>query len=178
MKREHMIDAAVFAALVALAVAVRLVSEVPNFGGVTAAALFAGFYFRDRLIAVCVPLAIMAISDQFLGGYDKRVMVAVYGAMLLPLAWRPLLRARLSVARVALGAVTCSLAFYLITNAAVWYTWYPHDSAGMLRCFTAALPFFRYTLASDVVFSALFFGTYGLAAAWRDAKVERLATEG
>ena len=151
--------------MVALAVVVRLVSEVPNFGAVTAAALFAGFYFRDRLTAIYVPLAIMAISDQFLGGYDKRVMLAVYGVLLVPFAWRPLLRAHLTPARIALAAVTSSIAFYAVTNGAVWYAWYPHDASGFVRCYAVAMPFFRHTLASDAIFSAMFFGAYSLVAA-------------
>ncbi len=163
MKRDLLTRAGVFAALVALAVTVRLVSETPNFSAVTAAALFAGFYFRHRLTAACVPLAIMTLSDPFLGGYAKPLMAAVYGSLLIPVAWRSVLRAGLTPARVGLGAVSSSVAFYLLSNAAVWYAWYPRTWDGLIRCYTLALPFFANTLAGDLVFSAGFFGLYALA---------------
>ena len=128
-----------------------------------AATLFAGFYFRQRLTAVSVPLAIMTLSDPFLGGYAKPLMAAVYGSLLIPIAWRSVLRADLSPTRVGLAAVVSSLTFYLLSNAAVWYAWCPHTLEGMARCYALALPFFGNTLASDLLFSAGFFGLYALA---------------
>jgi hypothetical protein len=161
---DRVTRAIVFCALVALAVGVRLISETPNFNAVTAAALFAGFYFRNRTTAICVPLAAMMLSDLFLGGYEKHVMVAVYGSMLIPIAWRTLLRNELSVSRVGMGAIASSLAFYVVTNGAVWYAWYPHTAAALVRCYTVALPFFANGLAGDVLFAAAFFGLYSLVA--------------
>ncbi|MEX0978260.1 MAG: DUF6580 family putative transport protein, partial [Pirellulales bacterium] len=135
MNRDRVIRAAVFAALVALAVAVRLVSETPNFNAVTAAALFAGFYFRSRLTALCVPLLAMSVSDVFLGGYDKGMMAAVYLALMVPIAWRSILRRSLSPLSVGSGAVCSSLSFYILSNAAVWYAWYPHSWSGLTECY-------------------------------------------
>lgn len=162
MKSDRVTRAAVFCGLVALAVTVRLVSETPNFNAVMAATLFAGFYFRSRSTAICVPLAVMTISDLFLGGYEKHVMVAVYGSLLIPIAWRTMLRARLTPSRVGLGAIASSLAFYVLTNGAVWYTWYPHTVESLWRCYVVALPFFANALASDLFFAAGFFGLYSL----------------
>jgi Family of unknown function (DUF6580) len=163
MNRDNRERAAVFCALVGLAVAVRLLSETPNFNAVTAAALFAGFYFRNRLTAVCVPLLAMSVSDVFLGGYARPMMAAVYLALLVPIAWRGMLRRRLSPLSVGTGAVCSSLSFYLLSNAAVWYLWYPRSWQGLAECYAAALPFLRNSVASDVLFSAGFFGLYVLA---------------
>lgn len=160
--RDRWTRFAVFCGLVALAVTVRLVSETPNFNAVTAAALFAGFYFRSRLTAICVPLAVMMISDLFLGGYEKHVMAAVYGSLLIPIAWRSMLRARLTPSRVALGSISSSLAFFVVTNAVVWHAWYPHTPEALLRCYTVALPFFANWLASDMLFTTGLFGLYCL----------------
>ncbi len=167
MKRDKMIGAAVFCALVGLAVAVRLVSTTPNFGAVTAAALFAGFYFRHRTVALCVPLAALVISDQFLGGYERGVMAAVYLSQSLPIAWRSLLRRDLSPLTVGSGAACSSLTFFTLSNAAVWYAWYPHTTEGASRCFAAAVPFLANSLAGDLLFTAGFFGLYALAVQFR-----------
>ncbi|HEV3023154.1 MAG TPA: DUF6580 family putative transport protein [Pirellulales bacterium] len=178
MKKEQVTSLAVFCGLVALAVSVRLISETPNFNAVTAAALFAGFYFQRRLTAVCVPLAAMTISDMFLGGYDKYVMAAVYGSLLVPIAWRSMLRSGLTPSRVGLGAVSSSVAFYVLTNGAVWYAWYPHTTDALARCYTIALPFFANSLASDALFAAGLFGLYALSRAVGGSTLAGKAIEG
>jgi len=177
VKREQLTNAAVFCALVGLAVTVRLLTEMPNFGAVTAAALFAGFYFRDRRVALAVPLATLLISDRFLGGYDSYVMAAVYFSQSLPIAWRGLLRKSLSPLTVGAGAVSSSLVFYGLTNGAVWYVWYPHTLEGLTRCYTTALPFLAGTLASDILFSAGFFSLYAFATQFRDEPVREIAAD-
>ena len=169
MKRDYLTRALVFCTLVGLAVTVRLVSDTPNFSAVAAASLFAGFYFRHRTTALCVPLAIMTISDQFLGGYARPVMIAVYASLLVPIAWRTVLRDGLTPLRVGAGTISSSLAFYLLSNAAVWYAWYPHTWAELTHCYALALPFFFNTLASDALFSAAFFGLYACAVHFRPA---------
>lgn len=163
MKSDRLTSFAVFCGLVTLAVTVRLVSETPNFGAVTAAALFAGFYFRQRITAICVPMTALVISDQFLGGYNTSIMLVVYGSYLIPIAWRNLLRERLTPGRVAAGALSSSLVFYVATNAAVWYVWHPHTLASLVHCYSIALPFFVNTMASDALFAAGVFGLYALA---------------
>jgi len=53
--------------------------------------------------------------------------------------------------------------FFLVTNFAVWVAFYPSTLTGLAACFTAAIPFFQYTLAGDMVYSGLFFGVYALS---------------
>lgn len=164
VNRELLKNSAVMVGLVAVAVITRLLITEPNVHAVTAAALFAGFYFRSRLTAACVPLLAMTASNWVLGGYTKEVMVAVYASLVLPIAWRGVLRSKLSVTRVGGVAVTSSIAFFVITNAAVWDAgrWYPHTWDGLVRCYTAALPFFTNALIGDAIFSGALFGAYAL----------------
>ena len=152
----------VFLGLIALAIASRLVMFMPNLHAVTAAALFAGFYFRSRLLAACVPIVAMSVSNWMIGGYAWEVMLAVYAAMLVPVACRGLLRAKLSPLRVVGSAVASTLVFYFATNAAVWYVgvWYPRTADGLLACYVAALPFLANALMGDLAFSAILFGAY------------------
>ncbi len=55
----------------------------------------------------------------------------------------------------ATGAASCQ--FYLITNFAVWLgsSWYARDAFGLLECYAAGLPFFRWTLQADLLFAGL-----------------------
>ncbi len=165
MNRHMLFDAVVFVGLVGLAVATRLIMIEPNFHAVTAATLFAGFYFRSRLVAALVPLVAMTASDWVIGGYAREVMITVYLCMLLPIAWRGVLRTRLSAPRLALTAVASTLIFYAVTNAAVWYAvpWYGPGFSGLVACYAAAVPFLYNALAGDLVFTAGLFGVYALA---------------
>jgi hypothetical protein len=42
---------------------------------------------------------------------------------------------------------------------------YPKSLAGLMTCYAAGLPFFRHTVAGDMLFTALAFGLPALAAA-------------
>jgi hypothetical protein len=175
--QDRVVRAGVFAALVALAVAVRLLSETPNFSAVTATALFAGFYFRHSAIALCVPLLAMSISDVFLGGYEKGMMLAVYLSLMVPIAWRGVLRHSLSPVTVGAGAICATLSHFVLSNGAVWYAWYERSWEGLVSCYVTALPFLANAMTSDLVFSATFFGLYALATRRHGKEVAAIAAE-
>ena len=184
MNRRTTLDLTVFCSLVGLGIATRMVMFHPNFHAVTAAALLAGVYFRNRAVAACVPLVTMTLSNYLIGGYSREVMIAVYAALVLPIAAREMLSRRLSRGLVSLGsgvaasAVVSSLVFYLVTNAAVWHAglWYPRSWEGVARCYTAALPFLGYALAGDLLFSLGLFGAYAVALRLTAAPQTTLAT--
>lgn len=45
-----------------------------------------------------------------------------------------------------------SVAFFFLSNLGVWWYWYDHTAQDLVRCFTLALPFFRNTFLSDLIF--------------------------
>ncbi len=157
---------AAFVLLVALGVAGRLLPHPPHFTPVAAAALFAGFFFPLRTLAVLVPLGTMAISDGIIGVYDYRITIAVYAGLAFPVLFGPLLARKPGVLRVGLCAASSSLAFFVVSNFSVWLHsgMYEHTAAGLVRCYVMALPFLRFTLSGDLVWSAALFGGYALLA--------------
>ena len=187
MNRPLAKDFLVFVALVALGVIARVaLQHVPNFAPVAGLALFAGYFFAHRWLALSVPLLVMVISDRLIeaGGYDWRLMLTVYGLLTLPVCLRGLTRRYLALERSGrwrnVRALTglmgcslfCSVVFFLGTNVMVWLTssWYPGTLAGLRECLVSAIPFFRYTLAGDAVFTAVCFGAYA-AVLLREAPV-------
>ncbi len=161
--------------LVAVGIAVRLYfRDIPNFSPVAAIALYAGFALRGSWRAVWIPLAVMALSDLVIGGYELTLMIVVYSMLAFPVVMGSWLRRRAERLQqnsaVSAGLVaTCvgSVAFFLVTNTAVWAfaNWYPSTFAGWLACLSAGLPFFRYTLCGDIAFATVLFGGHALAAA-------------
>ena len=142
-------------------------------------ALFAGFYFSRTRVALTVPLSILLISDVWLGGYQPLLRIAVYGTLLMPVllsrfvqqamrqwqsrSWCRIVNGSATLLGCALGASIC---FFVVTNFCTWLVtpWYPRSALGLWECYVAAIPFFRYTLSGDLLFTLGLFGSWQLAA--------------
>ena len=160
--------------LICVGVASRIgLADSPNFKPVCALALFAGFYFRNLWAAAGVVFATLLISDAYIGGYALSLMLAVYASTVLAGGLGVLVnrwhRDQPGVGtlfgKFAVASLVMSTAFFLFTNLAVWMAsnWYPTTLAGLGECYAAAIPFYRWTLVSDFVFSQATVAVYGLA---------------
>jgi len=155
--------------LVAIATLGRLWQPGWNVTPLAGVALAAGAVFPSVLVAASVPLAALAISNLAMPSYGSLAMAAVIYAAT---AWPVVLGGGLRGGRVLPivgGALASSLVFYLATNFAHWWLTsdYPHTAGGLLACYGAALPFYRWMPIGDVAWSLAMFG--GMAA------VDRLA---
>ena len=159
---------------VIVAVAMRFLPHPFHFTPVGAALLFFGAYRPKR--EMWAPVALLVLSDLALNRFvydmplraDQLVVFAWYaGAIAIGM----LLRNRVSAPRVAGASLGASISFYLVSNFAVWATYqmYPKSWEGLLACYAAAVPFFRNTVAGDLVFSAVMFGIPMALAAFRPA---------
>lgn len=155
-----------------LRVVTHYADALPNIAPAAAVALFCGAVFRDRRLALGVPLAGMLLSDAFIELDRSRVGVylALTGITLLGMWVRTRNR---KPAAVLCGALGGSLLFFLVTNFQYWLTsdpslgiyHTPRTFAGLVQAYTQAIPFFRATLVGDVLYSVTLFGAYALAAA-------------
>ncbi len=136
-----------------------------------AIALFAGFFFARKWLAVFVPLCGIVIADLFfLGAYQLEVMCAVYVASLLPVVMGYLIKQRRAreLSRMFLpltvSSIFSALLFFAMTNLAFWvFTGiYGLSFGGFINCMIAAIPFLKWTLASNLAYGAAFFGSYWL----------------
>jgi hypothetical protein len=140
-----------------------------NFTAVGALAVFAGAQFKDKRLAFLVPLLAMAISDTFLGNGFSLV---VYASFILMVACGVIFAGKkASVANVGIASLTGAVLFYLITNFAFLYDFYPHNFEGILTSYAAGLPFLRNMLIGDAFFGAILFGSFYLL----ERKFPRLA---
>lgn len=142
----------------------RIVISIPNVSPVAAIALFGGSMISRRSWSMILPLAVLFISDLFIGLYSLPLMLAVYGSMILiAFLGRQLLKNR-TIGNIVMVSVASSLSFFIITNLAVWGEglWYPMTLGGLALCFDLAIPFLRYELIGTLAFSLFFFGSYYL----------------
>ena len=155
-----------FLVLSLLVIAAALTRALPlfiphiwNFTAVGALAIFSGAQFNDKRIAFIMPLAAMAISDLFLGNGFSMV---VYGAFIAMVACGLLIRNRVTAVNIAFASIASAWAFFLITNFAFFYaeSLYPHNLAGVIASYVAALPFLNNMIIGNLVYSTLMFGSF------------------
>jgi hypothetical protein len=145
----------------------RLIPHAPNVTPLGGSCLFAGSRIAGWL-AWLLPLAVMLITDPFVGGY-RLSSIAIYGAFLINVWIGRRFVQNITPVRVGSAAFAASLQFFLITNFAVWIEsllgssrLYPANLQGLAACYVAALPFWGRTLAGDLLYSAAIFGLYEL----------------
>lgn len=149
----------VLSSLILIAAATRFLPHPPNFTAVGALAMFGAANFEDKRLAFILPILVMLLTDLFIPfGFSPEVYVSFIGVVLIGF----MLRDRINARNVIIGSLASSVLFYLVTNLVFWYTFYPHNLAGQMESYTAALPFFANSLAGDLFFNGVFFGAFAL----------------
>jgi hypothetical protein len=149
---------------VVFAVAVRFLPHPFAFTPVAASLLFFGA--RGPRRQLWVPLVLLAASDVVLTtmfyryplSWDHFVTWAWYAGML---GLGTTLRQNAGALRILGSVLFGSIAFFLMSNFAVWAAWemYPKTLAGLITCYAAGVPFFRRALEGDLLFTAAMFAT-------------------
>jgi hypothetical protein len=154
---------AVLTAMILAGTAARLIPHPPNFSPIASLALFGGATFASKRSAFLVPLTAMFLSNLVLG--FSAMTPVIFGSFALITCLGFWVRRRQTVWRLAGASAAGAVLFFVLTNFGVWALegWYPKTPAGLAQCFTAALPFFRNTLLSDLFYSAVLFGGLALA---------------
>lgn len=149
--------------LITVGIAGRLLPHMWNFTPIVAVALFAGVYLGRRYM-ILLPLLAMIVGDFFLGFYDARLMLSVYGSFALVGVFSYFIRKQKNVTTIMIASMSASTLFFLITNFVAWKItpWYSSDISGLMQSYTLAIPFFRSMLIGDLVFTGAFFGVYEL----------------
>lgn len=167
---QNLLEFLIFALLVAIGVAGRWGQPDWEFTPIAAASVFAGAYFSRAAVAALVPVAILSISDLLLPAYNSLpVLVVKYVVMALPVLFGRLLTRRerngTSLWRWGVCGLAPASIFFVTTNFAVWafQSDYPKTFAGLVECYTAAIPFFRAMLAGDLFYLVVLFGCAALA---------------
>src|SRR6185436_7994730 len=158
--------------LILLGAVLRVLPHPANFAPIAAVALFGAVYLKDKRQALFLPLAIMIITDFFIGFDSIESRVSVYGSFLLIALIGLWVRNHKNIATIIGSTILGSSLFYLVTNL-VWIypaKMYPHTLAGQIASYTNALPFFRNTLLGDLFYVAVFFGAYELVKIYVDTR--------
>lgn len=135
-----------------------------GFSPIIAIALFSGMIIRQKDLSFMLPLLALFISDA--------AIQLLYEMNLFPYAgfysgqWQNyllLLSATLigwmmkgkSYGTLAAGGILAPTVYFLVSNFLVWQAsevLYPNSFSGLMTCYEAALPFFRNSLISTLLF--------------------------
>ena len=134
--------------LVVVALLTRLLPHPPNFAPITSIALFTGFHFVNKRLALFIPLICMFLTDLILGVHS--LMPIIYLSFVL------ISMIGLKAKSLSLGAVlSASSLFFIVSNLGVWYFYYPLTWAGLSSCFILAIPFFINALMGDLFYTSV-----------------------
>jgi len=170
----------------------------PNFSAAYALAFCAGVYFPGRL-AWWLPMSVLLVTDLLLNHHYGAPLLSGYMALnyvayaVLILLGRRCSAWRGSWLKLLAGGLVGAVLFYLITNTAAWFNPapgpfpqapYPKTLLGWIQALTVGSPpwpptwtFFRNTLLSGGLFTALFAGAMRLCEASRTAEEEETEDE-
>ena len=144
-----------------------------NFSPLAAIALCGAIYFPRR-IALAFPLLALLASDLILNAHYNvplfsTRMIPQYAVLLLIGGFGWVLRDRPRILAVLGSSLAGSTLFFIVTNTGAWFfeASYAKTAAGWTQAMTTGLEvpgypttleFFRNTLLSDLLFTALFIG--------------------
>ncbi len=161
--------------MIILAAMSRLLPHPPNFTALGALCLFGAAYYSRNWLALAVPVLAFWLSDLVLNNVVYAEYYEGFTLFTGTFAWSALAIAvmvlfgrtimqKVSAKSVLGGTLGVSLIFFVISNFGSWASGaiYPMNGAGLLACYTAAIPFFLNSLLGNLLFSAVMFGSYEL----------------
>ena len=138
----------------------RFIPHPPNFTPIVAVAIMSGYFFKNIKLSFIVLLISMLFVDIFIGFYKH--MFFVYLSLFLITFVFFKMSDKINFKTLFVFGFLGSLIFYLVSNFGVWafgvlspVTNLPYEKNlnGLISCYFLAIPFFKNTLFSTIVFS-------------------------
>lgn len=165
-----------FILLVVVASLYRVMPGRPfGFAPQIAMAIFGGAIIKDKAMAFLLPLLSMFISDALYevlyrngvgnipGFYDGQIINYILFALMVVFGF---IITKLNFTRIFIAALAAPTTYFLLSNFLVWMggggLQRPKTFAGLLMCYTDGLPFYLWSIAATLIFSAILFGSYYL----------------
>lgn len=155
-----------------LAIGLRLIEgPMHNFSAMGALAVLCGAVVRPTWLGLLIPLAARLFTDSVLqvqtghGWYGS--ILFDYAAYAHSFAIGYMIRPQRAASAFGAGLLA-AISFFVVSNVGVWCLphegmyLYPRTLAGLVDCFTQAIPFARGTFIGDVGFTLAFFGIMNL----------------
>ena len=158
----------VIISVVVLGMLTRLFGLPSNVSPMLVVILLGAAYIRSKNLAVVLPLGLFLLVDlylnnvvyaEFFDGFQLLGDPGVLCSLVIILPLSIFMLRKVSFARVLISSFTACILFYLISNfySMLVLPQYTKNFAGLMESYTAAIPFFRSTLVSTMIYAAVFF---------------------
>jgi len=179
MSKQIDVRFGLIAMMIVFAAFSRLLPHPVNFTPVGGMALFGAAYFTKKYWAFIIPLVAMFLSDLVINNLVYPVLYPQYyeGFTLMTQGWYWMYGSFALIAALGIFALKkvklpvligtslgASLIFFLITNFGTWASGliYPAGLAGLGMSYAAGLPFLLNTIAGDLFYVGVMFGSFEL----------------
>ncbi|CAL1520719.1 DUF6580 family putative transport protein [Chitinophaga sp. MM2321] len=155
-------------------------SPIAMFTPVGAMALFGGASFSQKWKSYAFPLLTLFISDiilmqffhpEYAAGILYKGWMWNYVSFVFMVLAGQLMIKKISVSNVVLASVAAALIHFAFSNFGVWMSGstdittglpFTRDFAGLAKCYILAIPFMQYALIGNLIYGAIFFGSFQL----------------
>lgn len=155
--------------LIGLATLSRLLPHPVNFTPLLAIALLAGRQLPrgfaapaivvTSMLAIDLPYLVSQVLPQSTADLVPKILLVngfVYGTILSLTYFAQHIRGLKDWQFTLVGSFASSLAFFLTTNFASWLAFYPLSITSFAQCYSSAIPFFKNTWISTLLYGGTF----------------------
>jgi len=131
----------------------RLIPHPDNFTPIIALAIMSSYFFRSVNFSYTIMLFSMLLADFFIGFYSH--MLFVYLSLFLIVLIFFKISKKINYKNLFIFSFFGSVIFFLISNFGVWLVGnlYERNINGLIECYFMAIPFFKNTITSTLIFS-------------------------
>jgi len=155
-------------AVVSMGMLTRVFGLPSNVSPMLAVILFGAAYFSRKSWSIALPIGLYFLVDlylnnvvyaQYFDGFQLIGSVGVYLSIAAIIALSIFTLRKVSLISVFMTSLSAAIVFFLVTNffSMVILPEYTKDLSGLLMSYEAAIPFFRGTLISTMIYSAVLF---------------------
>ncbi len=145
--------------LIIILILSRTIPHPPNFTPIIATAIFGPIFLNNKVYGALIVLISMFISDLIISFHSYQFVIYI---TLLAISYFTPKKQR-KVMFFGFVVISC-IWFFLITNFAVWLMseTYTKDLGGLFSCYFLAIPFFKNSLISTIIFTSIFWLLHSL----------------
>tara|TARA_B100000959_G_C14820581_1_gene557647 strand:+ start:430 stop:966 length:537 start_codon:yes stop_codon:yes gene_type:complete len=161
MKKNIYITASFF--LILLALFSRIIPHAPNFTPLISIILVSSILFRRKRYFL-LPIIGLFLSDilleifHFNGYLFSPIFFWTYASLFLVFFFTSIGKNTLNIKNVVFHSFSGALIFFIFSNFGVWCLGgYSYTLTGLFTCYTMAIPFFKNTLSSTLIYSIILF---------------------
>ena len=142
----------IFLGIISRVIKITNINDFPNFTAIIAISVLSGMFFKNRIIAIMIPLIAMVVSDLIIG-FNLLNIIWIYIPLIF-ITYSSFSIKNNNYEQITNRFVAGPIIFFLISNLGVWITsgMYLKNFNGLIQCYIAGIPFLNNSLISTFLY--------------------------